>query len=276
VQRLSEHHADAAYLDQGARVHDAEPIDDLRHQPHVVADQYDRGSDLLLNAPQGLDDLALHHDVERAGRLIGDDHPRAQADRDRDHHPLFHPSAEFVRISVGDLRLQSDGRQQFADPRVERRARQRLAVVAQRVGELASDARDRIEGIHGALCNQRDRRQTQGAHFFLGKSEKVLAFEQRLAAFDLPRRLDQPHQCHCDSRLSRSGLADQPQPLACTQIETDAVDRPHRPQRRVVVNLEVAHLEDRIIAQVRQLPSCGAIANRRTFAGAHQRQRTAT
>ena len=145
----------------------------------------------LLNAPQGLDDLALHHDVERAGRLIGDDHPRAQADRDRDHHPLFHPAAEFVRISVGDLRLQSDGRQQFADPRVERRARQRLAVVAQRVGELAADARHRIEGIHRALRHQRDRRQTQGAHLFLGKSEKVVAFEQRLAAFDPPRRLDQ-------------------------------------------------------------------------------------
>jgi hypothetical protein len=121
-----------------------------------------------------------------------------------------------------------------------------------RINELAEAFGVNRHTIERAIADGR-------LHLFLGKSEKVLAFEQGLAAFDLPRRLNQPHERHGHGRLSRSGLADQSQPLACAQIETDAIDRPHGSQRRVALNPEVAHLEDGgLIAQVRQLPSCGA------------------
>ena len=136
MKRLAEDRPDAANFGKRAGVHDAEPVDELGHQPHVVADQDDRRAEFFLDAPQGLDDLPLHHDVERARRLVGDDHARPQADRDRDHDPLFHPAAQFVRIFVGDLPPKSDRRKQLADPRVQPRPRQRFAMVAQRVGEL--------------------------------------------------------------------------------------------------------------------------------------------
>ena len=72
--------------------------------------------------------------------------------------------------------------------------------------------------------------------------------------------------------FSRSGLADQSQAFARAEVETYAVDRPHSPQRRVVVNPKVAHLEDNIIAQVRELSYLGTAASScRTYGDPHQR-----
>ena len=63
------------------------------------------------------DDLRLHGDVERGGRLVGDDQFRFGADGERDHDALAHAAGEFVRIGVdaffgrgnADFRQQIDG-----------------------------------------------------------------------------------------------------------------------------------------------------------------------
>ena len=39
---------------------------------------------------QQVEDLRLHRDIERRGRLVGDQQPRLARDRDRDRHPLAH------------------------------------------------------------------------------------------------------------------------------------------------------------------------------------------
>ena len=69
---------DRRHLDKSAGIHDAEPVDELRHEAHVVADQDDRRAQFLLHPRQGRHDLALHDDIERARRLVGDDDLRAQ------------------------------------------------------------------------------------------------------------------------------------------------------------------------------------------------------
>jgi hypothetical protein len=61
-----------------------------------------------------------------------------------------------------------------------------------RINELAEAFGVNRHTIERAIADGR-------LHLFLGKSEKVLAFEQRLAAFDFFRRLDQPHERHCDT-----------------------------------------------------------------------------
>jgi len=132
-----------------------------------------------------------------------------------------------VRIFVGDLRPKSDRRKQLANPCVQRRTRQHFAMVAQRVGELAAHPDHRIEGIHRALRNQRDSRQAQAPHVLFRQRKEIGPIEQRLAALDPARRLDQAHERHCDGRLSRSRLANQSQALARAQVETHAIDRPH-------------------------------------------------
>ena len=76
MQRVGEDLADRADLDQPPGVHHRHPVDELRHQAHVVADQDHRGAELVLHAVERLHHLALDDHVERAGRLVGDDHLR--------------------------------------------------------------------------------------------------------------------------------------------------------------------------------------------------------
>ena len=47
-----------------------------------------------------VDDLRLDGDIQRRGRLVGDQHPRIARERDRDHHPLAHAARKLVRIVV--------------------------------------------------------------------------------------------------------------------------------------------------------------------------------
>ena len=51
--------------------------------------------------PQALDQLqhlALHGDIQRGGRLIGDDKAGVAGERHRDQDALPHPAGDFVRI----------------------------------------------------------------------------------------------------------------------------------------------------------------------------------
>ena len=58
--------------------------------------------------------LGLHGDVERGGRLVGDDQLRVARDRHRDHHALPQPAGQLVRVGPHPaLRLgDADGGQQ--------------------------------------------------------------------------------------------------------------------------------------------------------------------
>jgi hypothetical protein len=57
----------------------------------------------------------LHDHVQGAGRLIGDDELRPQADGDGDAHPLFHPSAQLMGIHVRHLGTQVNALEQRPD-----------------------------------------------------------------------------------------------------------------------------------------------------------------
>ena len=73
VQWVREDVAHRRELDDLARVHHPKSIHRLRHQPHVVSDQNHRRANFVLYLLQGVQNLALHDDVERAGRLVGND-----------------------------------------------------------------------------------------------------------------------------------------------------------------------------------------------------------
>ena len=109
-------------LHQAAGIHHAEPVDELRHQSHVVADQNDRRAKFLLHAGKRHHHLALHHDIERAGRFVGDDHLGAQADGDGDAGALLHAAGQLVRIHLRHLGRQADQAEQIAHARRRGRA----------------------------------------------------------------------------------------------------------------------------------------------------------
>jgi hypothetical protein len=87
-------------LDNSPGVHDGDPIAGLCDHAHVMGDQHDCGATVMANPFQQPDNLGLNGDVERCGRLIGDDQLWLSGERQRDHDPLAHPTAELVRIVV--------------------------------------------------------------------------------------------------------------------------------------------------------------------------------
>ena len=52
---------------------------------------------------QQVEDLRLDGDVQRSGRLVGDQQLRLAGERHRDHRTLAHPAGELVRVVVQTL-----------------------------------------------------------------------------------------------------------------------------------------------------------------------------
>ena len=60
-------------------------------------------SNCALHLAQQVEDLRLHGDVERGGRLVGDDERRLAGQRHGDHHALAHAARQLVRVVVDAL-----------------------------------------------------------------------------------------------------------------------------------------------------------------------------
>jgi hypothetical protein len=62
-----------------------------------MGDEHHRHAALALQVLEQREDLRLHGDVERAGRLVRDQQARLTAQGERDHHALTHTAGELVR-----------------------------------------------------------------------------------------------------------------------------------------------------------------------------------
>ena len=80
-------------LDDPAGVHHRHLVGHLGDHAEIVRDQDDRHAGLLLQVAQQVEDLRLHGDVERGGRLVGDQQVGLAGQRHGDHHALAHAAA---------------------------------------------------------------------------------------------------------------------------------------------------------------------------------------
>ena len=92
-----------ALLDDPTLRHDAHPVGHLAHDAEVVGDEQQRHAVARLQRLQELQDLRLDGDVERRGRLVGDQQVGLVGERHGDHHPLALAARELVRIGVEAL-----------------------------------------------------------------------------------------------------------------------------------------------------------------------------
>src|SRR5579872_4792938 len=90
--------ADGADLYQTSGVHDGKPMDELRHQSDVVADQQKRRVAALLLPAQSFHHQALGNHIESTGRLVGDNDFGAEQHADGDTHTLLHAARQFMRV----------------------------------------------------------------------------------------------------------------------------------------------------------------------------------
>ena len=114
---------------------------------------------LALQLVEQRQDLRLDRDVERGGRLVGDQQLRPAGERHGDHRALALPARELVRIArrraapARGCRSARAARRRAHAPRSAQRLVQR-----QHLGDLVADRVERIERRHRLLEDHRDAR----------------------------------------------------------------------------------------------------------------------
>ena len=103
VARPGEHVCDRAVLHDHASVDDVDPVAQLGDHAEVVGDEQDRGAVAVADLAQQIEHLGLDRDVERGGRLVGDQQLGAERQAHRDHRPLLHAARELVRVFARPL-----------------------------------------------------------------------------------------------------------------------------------------------------------------------------
>ena len=191
---------------------------------------------------QQLEDLLLQHDVERRGRLVGDQQLRLQRAGDGDDDALALAAGQLVRIA-GERKF----RLGQPDP-VEHFSRTVLGVAAvgagvpaYALGDLLADRLDRVERRHRLLEHHADVVAAQRAHLVFGGAENVDAVEAD-AAGSARRIRQQAHHGQRRHRLAGAGFADQAHHLARPDREIDAAeDRRLADRHRKPFDLQQAH-----------------------------------
>ncbi len=167
-----------------------------------------------------LDDLRLHGDVERGGRLVGDQKIRPAGERDGDHHALAHAAGKLVRVILhpplgrgdADARQRLD-RQPVGLPPV-------LALVQhEHLGDLPADRRDRIERRHRLLEDHGDAIAAQRALLGRRKVLDLPAVKSDGAGADRQRLAQQADQGERRDALAAAGFADEAKGLAAIDAE---------------------------------------------------------
>ena len=231
-----------AQLGDASGVHDGGRLAGLRDDRQVVRDQHDGEPELLGEPLQQLQDLRLHHHVERGRRLVGEQDARLHASAIAIAARWRMPPENSCGIALGALGADADELEQLAAARVRRPAA-RDAVQLHRLDDLVADALDRVEGVHRALEDHRDVAPAMRSEAVLAARQDVLAVQQH-AARDARVGRQQPHQGEAERRLPAARLAHQAQALAARERELGSLHRVELAARpRLEPDVQVLHLE---------------------------------
>ena len=206
--------------------HDRDPVGDFGDHAHVVGDEQHGGAVVALQVADQRENLLLRGDVERGGRLVGDQQLRFQHQRHRDHDALALAARQPVRVGgENPLDLGQPHLFHHREDALAPRAGIERGVDAQHLVDLAADRHHRIERRHRLLEDHRHGGGAQlpqpaiagGEQFFADQLDAAAGGDQRAL-------LQQPHHRQRRHRLARSALADQAQRLAFAHLERDAVE----------------------------------------------------
>ena len=168
-----------------------------------------------------LEDLRLHHHVERGGRLVGEQHLRLAGQRHRDRGALAHAARELVRVPARRGGRDPDELEQLAGPR-PRRGPPRVPCSS--IGSTICD-RTVFTGLSAFIAPWKTIAMSFhrcGLYRLLAAGQDVLPSSRTSPA---TRRVggQQPHQREDGRGLAAARLADQPEPLAGVEVEADAL-----------------------------------------------------
>ncbi len=241
VQRRGQDRLGGGNLHQFTGIHDADAIAELHHQGEVVGDEQNGEVELFFQGINLLQDLPLHHHIERRGWFIHDQELGVERHGDGDHQPLAHAAGELVRVILEPARVDIDDGKQLLGA-LDRLVAGHAGVVGQQhVAELLLHPQHRVQGVHGGLEYHRHLLPAIGAQPLVVVVEDVLPLEQDFATADVGGRLVQPCYREGDGGFAAARLAGETEYLALFDIEAHRVDGAHVAIFGDVVDAEVAY-----------------------------------
>ena len=251
-----------AFLHDPAHVQDRNPVAGFCNQSEIMGDEQHGQGTLALELQQEFQDLSLNGDIERRGRLVGDDQVGLGRERHRQHDPLLHAAGELVGVLIDDDRRigKSQLSKQLHRPSPGRLARGD-SVSPHDAGELPSHGEQRIERGRGVLKHHRDASPSQPAHCRLALRQQVLTVVEDLAsAHDSTRLWHEAHDRAPGDGLAASGLADDSEDPALFDGEAHSPHRVHVSLRGGEAHPQVVDRQHRPARQALVLRVCGLVA----------------
>ena len=225
MPRIEKDVALGAALHRAARIHHHHPVGEFGDHPHVVGDEYDGRLVIALQLADQVENLRLHGDIERRGRLVGDQQGRIARQRHGDHRALPHAARELVRIAVRRL---LGVRDIHLGEKVDRPgAGRRLSDSLMRqdlFDDLPADRIDRRQRRHRVLEDHGDLAPPQLPHFAWREPHEFAAAIGDRARDERVGIGDEPHHGEQRQRLARSGLSHHAEDFALLHVEGHAVD----------------------------------------------------
>ena len=203
-------------------VHHGDGIAELGDDAEVVRHEQHGDAEFLGERFQELQDLQLRRDIERRGRLVGDDEGRAAGQRAGDHQPLALAAGELVRIALehgfGLRDLHAAQQRHEMGAAVPLGAQLRGAVPAQHRQQLGADLEYGVQGQVGVLRDEADAAAAHAPrHLAVAQGQQVLALEQDLAAVDGGGLGDDAEDRARQGGLAATGFADHAQNMPARQ-----------------------------------------------------------
>src|SRR4029079_17025714 len=151
----------------------------------------------------------LDDDVQRGGRLVGDQELRAQHERERDHDALAHAARELERLLVEPRRRDS-----HLPERLERTAADLLVlesslVLLEGLREMLLDAHQWVQPCHRLREDEPEIRPPEATELTVGHPDEIASAVEHLPVGDgaLWKQSEDPAS---ERRLSTAGLPDEP------------------------------------------------------------------
>ena len=211
-------------LHDAAELHHHHAVGDLRDDAEVVGNEQHAGLLAPLHLTHELQDLRLRRDVERGGRLVGDQQRRIEHQRGCDHDALALAAGKLMRIGIdhllgiGQMHRAHDLEHALAPLlRIER------GVDLQHLADLVADPLDRIERGHRLLEHHGHAGAAGGAQLGIRFGGEFLALQPHRAGLDVHRVLRQQahHRLRGDG-FAGAGFADDADDLVGLDLDVDA------------------------------------------------------
>ncbi|KAH0444816.1 hypothetical protein KCU90_g743, partial [Aureobasidium melanogenum] len=223
--RLRKEPSDRRFLHLLAREHHGDTIRVARDNAKVVRNQQQGHRQLATQTVEQVENARLNRDVERRGRLVGNQQTRPAGNRHRDHHALPLAAGQLVRkVEHPPLRLRNPHQFEQLHGTLPCRGFGQALMLAQGLDDLRADRQHGIERRHRLLEDHRNLLPANLPNLARRQIEQLTTVEAQ-APRHTPRRRHKTHQRKRRRRFAATRFADQCQRLAVRDVETQAAHR---------------------------------------------------